>query len=185
MDADAPRARRRIAVFCGSNAGADPAFAAAAVALGQAIARDGHTLVYGGSRLGLMGQLADAAIAEGGEVIGVMPQALVDRERAHRGLSELRVVTTMHERKATMAELSDAFVALPGGIGTLDELFEIWTWRQLGFHGKPLVLFDVADYFAPLIDFLDRSVAAGFLRAEGRGMLRQATSATGVVGMLA
>ncbi|MCU0647965.1 MAG: TIGR00730 family Rossman fold protein [Gemmatimonadaceae bacterium] len=184
MGADAPRARRRIAVFCGSNDGADPAYSAAAMALGVAIARAGHVLVYGGSRLGLMGQLADAAIGEGGEVIGVMPQSLVDRERAHRGLNELRVVASMHERKATMADLSDAFIALPGGIGTLDELFEIWTWRQLGLHEKPLALFDVADYFAPMIEFLDRSVSAGFLRSEGRAMLGRAHSAEGALALV-
>jgi uncharacterized protein (TIGR00730 family) len=184
VDADARRAPRRIAVFCGSNDGADAAFGAAAVSLGQTIARAGHVLVYGGSRLGLMGQLADAAIGEGGEVIGVMPQALVDRERAHHGLTELRVVSSMHERKASMAALSDAFVALPGGIGTLDELFEIWTWRQLGLHAKPLALFDVADYFAPMIEFLDRSVITGFLRPEGRAVLGRAHSAEGVLALV-
>jgi uncharacterized protein (TIGR00730 family) len=167
----------RIAVFCGSHDGGDPAFRAAAVALGTAIGAHGHTLVFGGSRLGLMGALADATRAAGGDVVGVMPQALVDQERAHTGLADLRVVGSMHERKATMADLADGFVALPGGIGTLDELFEIWTWRHLGFHLKPIVLYDVANYYAALIDFLDGSARAGFLRLDSRALLHRVTSA--------
>ncbi len=175
---------RRIAVFCGSHDGADPAYRAAAVALGTAIGREGHSLVFGGSRLGLMGALADATLAAGGAVIGVMPQALIDQERAHTRLVDLRVVGSMHERKAMMADLADAFVALPGGIGTLDELFESWTWRHLGFHEKPIVLFDVADYFAPLLTFLDRSSQAGFLGLHSRAILQRATSADAVLALI-
>jgi uncharacterized protein (TIGR00730 family) len=174
----------RIAVFCGSHDGGDPAFRLAAESLGTAIGAGGHTLVFGGSRLGLMGVLADATIAAGGDVIGVMPQALVDQERAHMGLSDLRVVSSMHERKATMADLADGFVALPGGIGTLDELFEIWTWRHLGFHGKPIVLYDVSQYYAALIDFLDRMTRAGFLRLDSRALLKRAESAREAIRLL-
>lgn len=173
-----------IAVFCGSHDGGDPAYRQAAVSLGTAIGSHGHTLVFGGSRLGLMGAMADAAREAGGAVIGVMPQALVDQERAHTGLSDLRVVSSMHERKAMMADLADGFVALPGGIGTLDELFEIWTWRQLGFHAKPIVLYDVANYYGALIDFLDGSTRAGFLRLDSRALLHRVTSATEAIARL-
>jgi uncharacterized protein (TIGR00730 family) len=163
---------RRICVFCGSSPGADPAFIAAAQALGRAIAESGRELVYGGAGVGLMAALADAALAAGGRVIGVVPRALAEKEAlAHARLSELRVVGGMHERKATMAALADAFVALPGGLGTLDELFEAWTWAQLGLHGKPLALLEVGDFFAPLLAFLDRLVAARFVRREHRELL--------------
>jgi uncharacterized protein (TIGR00730 family) len=170
-----------VCVFCGSNGGADPAYLAAAEAVGAGLAQRGIRIVYGGGRVGLMGALADSARAAGGEVVGVMPQALVDREIGHTGIDDLRVVDTMHERKALMVELSDAFVALPGGIGTLEELFEVYTWAQLGIHAKPLALLDVAGYYEPLAAFLDHAVAQRFLRAETRGMLAVADSIEGVL----
>jgi uncharacterized protein (TIGR00730 family) len=162
---------RSVCVFCGSSAGDDSAFAAAARALGGAIARSGRKLVYGGGRVGLMGILADEAMAGGASVVGVIPGALARKEVAHPSLSELRVVGSMHERKATMAELADAFVALPGGLGTLEELFEVWTWGQLGLHSKPVGILTVADFFAPLLTFLDSLVARGFVRPQHRDML--------------
>jgi uncharacterized protein (TIGR00730 family) len=165
-----------VCVFCGSNGGVDPAYVAAAEAVGDGLARRGIRIVYGGGRVGLMGALADAARAAGGEVVGVMPQQLVDREIGHTGIDDLRVVDTMHERKALMVELADAFVALPGGIGTLEELFEVYTWAQLGIHAKPLALLDVAGYYAPLAAFLDHAVEQRFLRAETRAMLSVADS---------
>ena len=170
-----------VCVFCGSNGGADPAYLAAAEAVGAGLAQRGIRIVYGGGRVGLMGALADSARAAGGEVVGVMPQALVDREIGHTGIDDLRVVDTMHERKALMVELSDAFVALPGGIGTLEELFEVYTWAQLGIHAKPLALLDVAGYYEPLAAFLDHAVAQRFLRVETRGMLAVADSIEGVL----
>ena len=162
---------QHVCVYCGSNRGARPEYAAAATRLGRLLGERGIGLVYGGGNVGLMGVLADAALAAGAAVIGVIPQALVDREVAHQGLTEQRVVGSMHERKALMAELADAFIALPGGLGTLDELFEIWTWSQLGFHGKPCGLLDVAGYFQPLVAFLDRAVAEGFVRRQHRDTL--------------
>ena len=162
---------RSVCVFCGSSPGARPGYRAAATGLGAAIAERGLTLVYGGARVGLMGAVADGALARGGEVIGVLPRALVTKEIAHEGLGELRVVDSMHERKRQMADLSDAFVALPGGAGTLEETFEMWTWTQLGVHAKPCGVLDVEAYFAPLLAFLDRAVSERFLRAEHRGML--------------
>jgi uncharacterized protein (TIGR00730 family) len=162
---------RNVCVFCGSNAGRDPMYLDATRALARAIAQSGRTLVYGGARVGLMGVLADTALEAGARVLGVIPQALVDREIAHRGLTELQVVTSMHERKARMAELGHAFVALPGGIGTLEELFEIWTWGQLGLHRKPYGLLDVGGYYRPLIAFLDHAVTAGFIKPAVRAMV--------------
>jgi uncharacterized protein (TIGR00730 family) len=162
---------KRVCVFCGSSPGARPGYRAAAQALGAAIAKRGLGLVYGGAHVGLMGVVADAALAEGGEVIGVLPRALETKELAHRNLSALYVVESMHERKALMAELSDAFVALPGGIGTLEEIFEAWTWTQLGLHEKPCALLDVEGYYASLQEFLDRAVADRFVRPEHRSML--------------
>lgn len=162
----------RICVFCGSSEGRSPRYREAAVALGELCAREGIGIVYGGASLGLMGALADAARAAGGEVIGVIPEAMVTREIAHRQLSELRVVGSMHERKALMAELADAFVALPGGIGTLEELFEVWTWAQLKLHQKPCALLDVDAFYTGLTAFLDHVVHEGFLRAEQRALLR-------------
>jgi uncharacterized protein (TIGR00730 family) len=160
-----------VCIFCGSNAGADPAYMATAQAVGSGLAQRGIRIVYGGGRVGMMGALADAARAAGGEVVGVMPQQLVDREIGHTGIDDLRVVGSMHERKALMVELADAFIALPGGIGTLEELFEVYTWAQLGIHSKPLGLLDVAGYFEPLAAFLDQAVIERFLRPESRAML--------------
>ena len=152
-----------VCVFCGSRVGASPAFEAAARATGTLIGRNGWQLVYGGGRAGLMGAVADAALAAGGRVVGVIPQTLMDREHGHTGLSELHVVQTMHERKRLMAERSDAFVALPGGIGTFEELFEVWTWRQLGYHDKPVGLLNTGGYYDGLVRFLESTVTHGFL----------------------
>jgi uncharacterized protein (TIGR00730 family) len=162
---------RRICVFCGSSPGARPAYAEATAEVARLLAGQGKGVVYGGGHVGLMGVLADTAMAAGGEVIGVMPQALVDREIGHTEISELRVVGSMHERKALMADLSDAFIALPGGAGTLEELFEVYTWAQLGLHDKPCGLLDVEDYFSGLVGFLDHAVDERFLREEHRAML--------------
>jgi uncharacterized protein (TIGR00730 family) len=161
---------KRICVFCGSNPGASPAYARAAAGMGALLAGRGLTLVYGGGRVGLMGVLADSVLAAGGRVIGVIPNALKDRELGHAGLTELRVVSSMHERKALMAELADGFIALPGGIGTMEEWFEVWTWGQLGIHAKPLGLLDVEGYFDPLHAFLDRMVTEHFLTPAYRAM---------------
>ena len=163
-------------MFCGANAGNDPVYGAMATQLGRTLAERGIGLVYGGGRIGMMGLLADGALAAGGEVIGVIPKALLAREQAHHGLTEQRVVGSMHERKALMAELADGFVALPGGIGTFEEIFEAWTWAQLGVHQKPCGLLDVAGFFRPLVGFLDGVVATGLLRSETRAMLTVATS---------
>jgi len=162
---------RRICVFCGSSPGARPAYADAAAELGGLLASEGIGLVYGGASVGLMGVLADAALDAGGEVIGVIPRGLVDREIGHTRLDDLRVVDSMHERKAQMAGLADAFVALPGGLGTLEELAEIYTWAQLGLHSKPLGVLDVEGYFAGLVGFLDHAVEEGFVSAENRARL--------------
>ena len=170
-----------ICVFCGSNGGADPAYLAAAEAVGTGLAQRGIRVVYGGGRVGLMGAVADAARRAGGEVVGVIPQQIFDLEIGHTGLDDLRVVGSMHERKALMAELSDAFVALPGGIGTLEELFEVYTWAQLGIHAKPLALLDVAGYYRPLAAFLDHAVAQRFLRPETREMLAVADDFDGLL----
>jgi uncharacterized protein (TIGR00730 family) len=161
----------RLCVFCGSNAGYDPRFIEASRALGQALAANGIDLVYGGASVGLMGAVADAAMGSGGKVIGIMPRALVEKEIAHKGLADLRVVGSMHERKALMAELSDGFVALPGGIGTLEELFEVWTWAQLGHHAKPCALFNVAGFYDGLTAFVDQVVGHGFMKPAHRDML--------------
>jgi len=162
---------RSVCVFCGSNPGTDAAFVAAARAVGTTLAERGIGVVYGGGRVGMMGALADAARAAGGRVTGVIPRDLVEREIGHTGLDDLRVVGSMHERKALMAELSDAFVALPGGIGTLEELFAVYTWAQLGIHAKPIGLLDVAGFYAPLAGFLDHVVERGFLRPDTRDAL--------------
>jgi uncharacterized protein (TIGR00730 family) len=159
-----------LCVFCGSNSGDDTAYANAARDFGALMAASNITLVYGGGHVGLMGIVADAVLASGGKAIGVIPRMLWDREVGHRSLTELHVVETMHERKAMMASLSDAFVALPGGLGTLEEIFEVWTWAQLGIHRKPLGFLDVAGFYAPLLSFLDRAVDAGFVRATHRAM---------------
>jgi uncharacterized protein (TIGR00730 family) len=162
---------RRVCVFCGSSPGARPAYAEATAEFARALVADGLGLVYGGANRGLMATLADAALAEGGEVIGVIPRALVDKEIAHNGLADLRVVGSMHERKALMADLSDAFVALPGGLGTREELLEIYTWAQLGLHQKPCALLDVEGYYEHLAGFLEHVVEERFLREEHRAML--------------
>ena len=161
----------RLCVFCGSNAGQDPIYMAMARSLGETLAKSGVDLVYGGASVGLMGAVADAALAGGGRVIGVMPQALVDKEIAHKGLSDLRVVGSMHERKALMAELSDGFITLPGGLGTFEELFEVWTWAQLGYHRKPCALLNVAGFYDGLITFLDDVTERGFVKSVHRSML--------------
>jgi hypothetical protein len=154
----------RLAVFCAASPGERPLFAESVASVGRLLAERGIGLVYGGGGTGLMGVLADAAMAAGGEVIGVIPAALVAKEQAHNGLSQLHVVETMHERKALMSELADAFLALPGGYGTLDELFEAITWRQLKIHDKPCGLLDVDGYYADLVAFLERAVREGFIR---------------------
>jgi uncharacterized protein (TIGR00730 family) len=159
---------RRICVFCGSNRGAGPLYAETARGVGRVLAKEGIGLVYGGGSVGLMGELADAVLADGGEAIGVIPHSLWAREVGHRGLTDLRIVDTMHERKAMMADLADGFVALPGGLGTLEEIFEIWTWAQLGLHRKPLGFLDANGFYAPLMEFLDRSVREGFVREAHR-----------------
>ena len=162
---------KRICVFCASSPGANPRYLAVANQLGVLLAQRGVGLVYGGGSIGLMGKLADAVLAEGGEVIGVIPRALVDREVAHRGLLNLHIVGSMHERKAMMADLADAFIALPGGLGTLEEFCEILTWAQLGIHRKPCGLLNVRGYFDPLLAFLDHIVAEHFMRPEHRAMV--------------
>lgn len=171
----------RICVFSGSSPGAREEYHEAAVALGTCLARADITLVYGGAKIGLMGMLADAALDQGGSVIGVIPKDLVDKEVAHGGLTELRVVSSMHERKQTMADLADAFVALPGGMGTIEELTEILTWAQLGLHAKPCGMLDVAGYFSAFIAFLDHAVAERFLAPEHRSMLLVAETPEGLL----
>ena len=175
---------RRVAVYCGSANGNNSAYLAEAHALGAAIASSGLGLVYGGANVGLMGAVADAALAGGAEVIGVLPAVLVDREIAHTGLTALELAPTMHERKARMAELADAFLILPGGYGTLDELLEAVTWAQLGLHAKPVILINTAGYWDGLLNFLDSAVAAGFLKQQNRNLLRVAASAQEAVGMV-
>jgi uncharacterized protein (TIGR00730 family) len=162
---------KSVCVFCGSSPGASPVYAEAAARLGRAAAGRGLTLVYGGGHVGLMGVAADAALAAGGRVIGVIPEALEAKELAHRGLTELRVVGSMHERKALMAELADGFIALPGGLGTFEELFEVWTWAQLGYHRKPCALLNAGGFYDKLTDFLDDVVERGFVKPIHRAML--------------
>jgi uncharacterized protein (TIGR00730 family) len=156
---------RRLAVFLSSSNGRDPAHAALAADVGAELARRGIGLVYGGGRRGLMGVVADSALAAGGEVVGVIPRSMVEREWAHEGLSELVRCDSMHERKAIMAEYSDAFIALPGGLGTLEEIFEVWSWRQLGFHAKPVGFLDAGGFWTPLLDALRGLVGSGYLPA--------------------
>lgn len=166
---------RSLCVFCGSSGGNSPEYAASAAAFGRLAAERGIELVYGGGRVGLMGAVADACLAAGGRVIGVIPEALATKELAHQGCTELHVVGSMHERKALMAERSDAFVALPGGIGTFEELFEVWTWGQLGLHKKPCGLLNIAGFFDKLLEFLTATAADGFMHAEHLQMLATAT----------
>ncbi|KAF0804856.1 hypothetical protein A6D6_02773 [Alcanivorax xiamenensis] len=160
-----------IAVFCGSSSGVDPIYEQQARALARALVAQGHGLVYGGGRVGLMGVIADAVLEAGGEVIGVIPQALKDREIQHTGITELHVVENMHQRKAMMAELADGFIAMPGGAGTLEEIFEVWTWAQLGYHHKPCGFFNVIGYYDGLIGFLEHMVDQGFMKPAYREML--------------
>ena len=162
---------KTLCVYCGSNAGSDPAYAAQARALGSRLAADGIALVYGGGNVGLMGIVADAVLEAGGQVIGVIPQQLVDWEVAHRGVTRLEVVDSMHARKARMFDLSDGFVALPGGFGTLDEMFEMLTWRQLGLGQKPCAFLDVGGFWQPLMAMLDGMVRERFLHADQRNDL--------------
>jgi hypothetical protein len=178
------KAVRRIAVYCGSANGNDPAFLAEAQALGAAIAAAGLGLVYGGASVGLMGAVADAALAGGAEVIGVLPDVLAGKEIAHAGLTRLELVSTMHERKARMAELADAFLVLPGGYGTLEELLEVVTWAQLGLHTKPVVLVNTVGYWDGLLTFLGTAVAAGFLKPKNRALMMVAGSGVEAVGMV-
>lgn len=180
----ATSAVRRVGVYCGSSSGKDPAFRAAAEELGAAIASAGLGLVYGGANRGLMGALADAALARGGEVIGVLPEALAGREIAHLGLTRLETVATMHERKARMMELADALIALPGGHGTLDELMEAVTWAQIGLHSKPCILVNTLGYWDGFLEFLDSAVAAGFIKPADRALLRVAADAEEAVKLL-
>ena len=160
-----------VCVYCGSRPGARPAYRALAEALGRAIGQRGWQLVYGGGRAGLMGRVADATLAAGGRVVGVIPDSLMRLEVGHAGLSELHVVQTMHQRKQLMAERSDAFIAMPGGIGTFEELFEVWTWRHLGYHDRPLGLLDTEGFWAPMLGFLQHAVTEGFMGADQMAML--------------
>ena len=170
------KAMRRVCVFAGSSSGVRPEYRDAAEALGRLLAERGIGVVYGGARVGLMGTLADAALAAGGEVVGVIPAALVAKEIAHSGLTDLRVVASMHERKATMADLADGFVALPGGWGTFEELCEVVTWAQLGLHRKPCGLLNVQGYFDRLLAFLAHTIDEGFVRPEYAGMMAVAAT---------
>jgi len=175
---------RRVCVFCGSSSGTDRRYRDAAAGLGRLLVERELELVYGGGRVGLMGVLADSVLAAGGRAIGVIPEGLARKELLHTGLTELHVVPSMHQRKALMAELSDAFVALPGGYGTFEELLEIVTWAQLGIHGKPVGLLDVAGYYAGLARLFDHAVAEGFIRAEHRDIVRVAAEAPALLALL-
>lgn len=175
---------KRVCVFAGSSSGRNPLYARAAQELGAVLASRHIGLVYGGARVGLMGAMADAVLAGGGEVVGVIPDSLVEKEVAHTGLTSLRVVRSMHERKALMAEMADAFVALPGGWGTLDEMFEILTWAQLRLHNKPCGLLNVQGYFDRLLSFLDLTMEQGFVRREYRALLSVADSPTALLDAL-
>lgn len=170
-----------ICVYCGSREGTDPAFVEGATALGSLLASQGIDIVYGGSTWGMMGAVADAALASGGRVIGVLPRGLASKEKACDRLSELHLVDTMHERKAKMAELSDGFMALPGGMGTLEELCEVTTWAQLGIHQKPVGLCNLSDYFEGFLGFLDHAVAMGFLTAQHRKLIMSAPTPQALV----
>jgi uncharacterized protein (TIGR00730 family) len=176
---------KAVCVFCGSSPGTDPVYWEVASALGREVARRDLQLVYGGGKVGLMGAVADAALEAGGEVVGVIPQALVDKEVAHRGLTELVVVGTMHDRKDRMADMADAFVALPGGYGTFEEFCEVLTWTQLGVHAKPCGVLNVVGFYDPLLALFDRAVADRFLRPEHRALVLTERTATGVLDKLA
>lgn len=174
-----------VCVYCGSRHGRNPAYTTAARALGQAMGERGWQLVYGGGKVGLMGEVADATLAAGGRVVGVIPQTLQDREVGHTGLTELHVVQTMHQRKQMMAERADAFIAMPGGIGTLEELYEVWTWRQLGYHDQPIGLLNTAGYFDSLLGFMAHSVSEGFLSPEQHATLQVSTDPAALLLQLA
>ena len=174
-----------VCVFCGSRDGNDPAYVAAAKETGAAVARRGWKLVYGGGHVGLMGALADAALAEGGEVIGVMPRALLTREIAHPDISRLHLVTSMHRRKALMSSLSDGFLTLPGGYGTLEEFFETLTWAQLGLHTKPCALLDVIGFWNPLLAMVDNQIAEGFVLADHRRLILTGTDPNDILDRMA
>ncbi|MBD9426761.1 TIGR00730 family Rossman fold protein [Pseudomonas sp. PDM15] len=176
---------KSVCVFCGASPGARPIYREAAENLGRSLAERGLTLVYGGGAVGLMGVVADAALAAGGEVIGIIPQSLERAEIGHKGLTRLEVVDGMHARKARMAALADAFISLPGGLGTLEEMFEVWTWGQLGYHAKPLGLLEVEGFYARLTDFLDHLVAERFVREPHRAMLQVGESPTELLDRLA
>ena len=176
---------RRLAVYCGSATPADPVYMECARAVGRGLAAQGIGVVYGGGRLGLMGAVADAALAAGGEVVGVIPQALVDAEVAHRGLSELHVVSGMHERKAAFTDLADGFVTIPGGTGTMDELWEALSWAQLGYHAKPVGLLNAAGYYDALIAFWGKMGEVGFLRPQHRDLLIVADELDALLGAMA
>ena len=177
MLGQAMRTVRDICVFCGASAGSDPAYAEAARALGQAMASRGLGLVYGAGNIGLMGVLADAVLAEGGRAVGVIPQQLVDRELAHQGLAKLHVVATMHERKEKMHELCDAYIALPGGIGTMEEFFEAVTWRQLGYHNKPIAVLNIGGFYDGIESFFATMQRDGFLHSDHRDLFFMETDA--------
>jgi uncharacterized protein (TIGR00730 family) len=175
---------KSICVFCGASPGTDPVHRQAATALGTEIARRGLTLIYGGGVIGLMGTIADAALAAGGEVIGVIPHALKKKEVGHGGITRLEIVSSMHERKARLEQLSDAFIAMPGGYGTFEEFCEIITWAQLGIHSKPCCLLNSAGYFDPLLQLFDNAVKAGFLKQENRGLVLSANTPDGALAAL-
>ena len=174
----------RVVVYCASADGNDPAYREEAGRLGQALAREGMGLIYGGATVGLMGAVADGALSEGGSVVGFLPRVLVSREVAHKGLTRLEYNETMHERKAAMLELADAVIALPGGFGTLDELMEVLTWAQLGIHSKPCVLVNTLGYYDGLLGFLETAVAAGFLKLENYKRLQVTGDASGALALL-
>jgi len=173
-----------VCVFCGASSGNNPVYREAAITLGRTLAERKLTLVYGGGAVGLMGIVADAVLEAGGEVIGIIPHSLNDLEIGHKGLTRLEVVDGMHARKARMAELADAFIALPGGLGTLEELFEVWTWGQLGYHGKPLGLLEVNGFYSKLTGFLDHLVQENFVREQHRSMLQVNESASDLLDAL-
>ena len=177
--------RMSVAVYCGSRPGQHPAYMALAQSLGTAIGRRGWQLVYGGGRAGLMGAVADATLAAGGRVVGVIPKSLMQLEVGHGGLHELHVVDTMHQRKQLMAERSHGFIAMPGGIGTFEELFEVWTWRHLGYHDRPMGLLDTQGYWAPLLGFLRNAVGAGFMDDDQMAMLSLADDADTLLDLMA
>lgn len=180
----APEPAFSICVYCGSRPGEAQAFADVAAQVGHWIGRHGGQLVYGGGRAGLMGVVADATLAAGGRVVGIIPRVLVEREHAHRGCHELHVVETMHERKRQMAERADAFLALPGGIGTFEEFFETWTWRQLGYHDKPVGLLNQDGYYDAMLSFLQHSVASGFMGAAQMALIEVGTDWRALLGTL-